>query len=214
MMLAFAAPAIHAQQVVPALKSCVTYAKGEFSRQGTIFKDVVLDRDEALLYERFGRKLGSQSVSAVLSGRGAIVLEGAPSVELEFVCLLASDKRALFFHWSPRASADTMRRCTREAVGPESAQKCVNALLALEELGLSQVSALRFQESVAADSAAGNEEASNAYRAAATAWRGYRDAECARRAREIRPGGEADLARTSCMADLTRKRFEDLRESR
>ena len=211
--MASAASSALAQQSEAAVDACRTYAKRELSREDTAFKDLVLDRGDALLYERYGRKLGSQSVGAILSGRGAIVHEGTPSVELDFVCLLAGDKRPLFFYWAPRTEANAMTRCGRGGVAPESMRSCIAALLELEEIGLTQVSALRFQESLAADAAAGTEDASNAYRAAATAWRAYRDAECARRARASPPAGQADLVRLSCMADLTRKRHGDLRES-
>lgn len=210
-VLTVVAPAAQAQPSGAALQACANYAKGELTREGTGFTNIVLDADDSLLQERYGRKLGRQPISTVISGRGAIVLEGAPSVELRFVCLLESGKRALFFFWAPRTDASTMRRCSREGATPESTRKCVDALLAIEEMGLTQVSALRFQESLAADATAGNEDASNAYRASATAWRAYRDAECARRARETAATGRADLVRISCMTDLTRKRFEDLR---
>ena len=69
---------------------------------------------------------------------------------------------------------------------------------------LVEVAAYRFQDSLEADAKAGNENASNAYRNAATTWRAYRDAECARRG----PGG-SDAWR-GCMVDLTRRRYLDL----
>jgi hypothetical protein len=212
-----AASWVQAQSGEAAVDACRSYAKRELARSGTAFRDLVLDRDDALLEQQYRRKLGGQSVSSVLSGRGAIVLEGAPSVELDFVCLLASERRALFFHWTPRSDAGAMRRCSRGAASAASAaalRTCVAALLELEEMGLTRISALRFQESLDADTTVGNEDASNAYRVAASAWRAYRDAECARRMRVIQPASEADLVRASCMAELTRKRYQDLREAR
>ena len=38
----------------------------------------------------------------------------APSAELAFICLLADDKRAVFFEWLPRANASAMAQCTRD----------------------------------------------------------------------------------------------------
>jgi uncharacterized protein YecT (DUF1311 family) len=68
-----------------------------------------------------------------------------------------------------------------------------------------EVAAFRFQDSLEADARAGNENASSAYRNAAVAWRGYRDAECARRG----PAGSDEWR--ACMVDLTRRRYLDLR---
>jgi uncharacterized protein YecT (DUF1311 family) len=89
-------------------------------------------------------------------------------------------------------------------------RQCIGALLTLEESDLTQAAALRFQESRETDVAAGNERASDAYRAASLAWRTYRDAECAHRASAPAPGADAELTRLSCMADLTRQRVRDL----
>ncbi len=50
------------------------------------------------------------------SGNGAIARSvGAPRAELSFICLLASDKQALFFHWMPRRDAPALAQCKRGA---------------------------------------------------------------------------------------------------
>ena len=56
-------------------------------------KDIVFERDQNLMIERYTRKLGNQFVSSILRGNGAVVLDGAPSAELSFICLLADDKQ-------------------------------------------------------------------------------------------------------------------------
>ena len=60
----------------PAVESCLDYAKREQKQ------NIVFDRDQNLLLERHTRKLGSQPVSSVLTGNGAVVYDGAPSSEL------------------------------------------------------------------------------------------------------------------------------------
>jgi uncharacterized protein YecT (DUF1311 family) len=193
-----------------ALEACRMYAKRELARGGAAPKDVVFDRDHALSLERDARDIGAQPISASLSGRGALLYGATPSIELEFVCLLAGDTRPVFLHWAPRRDAATLTRCSRAGAPPEAKRRCAEALLSLEESDLTQAAALRFQESRETDTTAGNERASDAYRAASLAWRAYRDAECARRASAPPPGAEAELLRLSCMVDLTRQRVRDL----
>lgn len=203
LLLAAALPLGAAAQVDgPAVPACRSYAERELKRQmGDDMKALVLDNDRHLHLAREARKLGSQPVSASLAGHGAIVRRTGPAVELAFVCLLAGDKRALWFHWTPRRDAPALRQCQR---GGGDAQGCLQLLLDLAERDLVEVSAFRFQESLQEDAKAGNEAASTAYRNSAAGWRAYRDAECARRG-----PGDGDAWR-ACMADLTRRRYLDL----
>ncbi|MDH4094369.1 MAG: DUF1311 domain-containing protein [Betaproteobacteria bacterium] len=190
-----------AQYDGPAVPACRTYAERELKKQlGDDMRAVRFDNDRHLLLVREARKLGSQPVSATLSGHGAIVRRAGPPFELSFVCLLAGEKRALWFHWMPRQDAPALRQCQRGG----DAQECLQLLHDLAERDLVEASAMRFQESLQADASVGNNAASTAYRNSAAAWRAYRDAECARRG----PGG-SDAWR-ACMADLTRLRYFDL----
>jgi hypothetical protein len=119
---------------------------------------------------------------------------------MAFQCLLASEKRALWFHWLPRRDAPALAQCRRSA----DADACLQLLLGLAERDLLEKAAFRFQEALEADAKAGNETASSAYRDSAAAWRSYRDLECARRG----PAG-SDPWR-ACRVDLTRWRYLDL----
>ena len=110
-----AAFSVNAQYSGPAVETCRAFAKREMTRDGTGSKDVVIERDQALSIERYTRKLGNQVVSSILRGNGAVVLDKAPSAELAFICLLADDKRALFFEWLPRPNASALAQCTRDA---------------------------------------------------------------------------------------------------
>lgn len=201
LLLLLALPlAAWAQYTGPGVETCRAYGERELKKDGADVKALVFDRDRALAIERYARKAGNQFVSSILSGNGAITRAIGPAVELSFVCLLASEKQALFFHWVPRKFAPALAQCQRGAAPGE----CLQLLLDLAERDLVEVAAYRFQDSLEADAKAGNENASNAYRNAATTWRAYRDAECARRG----PGG-SDAWR-GCMVDLTRLRYLDL----
>jgi hypothetical protein len=190
-----------AQYAGPAVETCRAYGERELKKAAPDVKGLVFDRDDSLVIERHARKLGNQFVSSILSGNGAIARSVGPSVELAFVCLLASDKQALFFHWAPRKDAPALAQCRRGAAPGE----CLQLLLDLAERDLVEVAAYRFQDSLEADAKAGNENASNAYRNAATTWRAYRDAECARR------GAAASDEWRACMVELTRRRYLDLK---
>jgi hypothetical protein len=190
-----------AQVSGPAVEACRVHAERDLKKGGSGAKAVVFDRDPSLLMEKYARRMGNQFVSSILSGNGAITRAVGPAVELSFVCLLASDRQALFFHWTPRRNAPALAQCRRGG----AAGDCLQLLLDLAERDLVEVAAFRFQDSLEADAKAGNENASSAYRNAAAAWRAYRDAECARR------GAAGTDAWRGCMVDLTRRRYLDLR---
>ncbi len=200
-----------AQYNGPAVETCRAYAKREMAREGTGGKDVVIERDQALSLERYTRKLGSQFVSSILTGNGAVVLDNAPSAELAFICLLADEKRAVFFEWLPRPNASALAQCSRDAALREQPKPCLETLLQVAETDLMQTYALTFQEARERDHGAGNEKAVDAFRKASEEWRQYRDAECARR-RDHAPKGVAPEHRhLACFVELTRRRALDMR---
>ena len=190
-----------AQYSGPAVETCRAYGERELKKSSGNIAALAIDRDRALLIERYTRKAGNQFVSSILSGNGAIARTAGPAVELSFVCLLANEKQALLFHWVPRPAASSLAQCRRSA----AAGDCLQLLLDVAERDLVEAAAFRFQDSLEADAKAGNENASNTYRNAAAAWRAYRDAECARRG----AGGGEEWR--GCMVDLTKRRYLDLR---
>jgi len=200
-----------AQYNGPAVETCRAYAKSEAARNGTRAKDIVFERDQNLQIERYTRKLGNQFVSSILRGNGAVVLDGAPSAELSFICMLADDKRAVFFDWLPRADVAALTQCTRDGALRDKPRPCLETLLQVAENDLMQSYALHFQDARERDHNAGNENAATSFRKANDEWRQYRDAECTRRLdqrpKEIAP----DDHRLSCMVELTRRRALDMR---
>jgi len=189
-----------AQYAGPAVQSCHALAEREIKGAGAMVKAVVLDDDAHRNIERVTRKLGNQFVSSLLYGNGAIVNAAGPAIEISFLCLLADDKRALFFFWLPRADAPALARCRRGDAAPGA---CLDALLQTLEQELGQLYAMRIVEARDADAKAGNENAVTAFRRSADAWRAYREAECARR-------GEGDAVK-ACLVELTRRRAAELR---
>ncbi len=197
--------AASAQYTGPAVESCRAFAEAEEKRDGGRVAAVQFDKDRHLSIERVTRKIGSQLVASALSGNGAIVLASGPPVEISFLCLLADEKRPLFFHWTHRRDAPVLAQCRRAPTAGSDLGKCLDPLLQLAEQDLLPLYAQGFQAARDVDAAAGNEDASSVFRRSNDAWRGYRDAECARR------GPAGSDAQRACLVELTRRRALDLR---
>jgi uncharacterized protein YecT (DUF1311 family) len=171
----------------------------------------VFDRDQVLSLERYARNLGTQVVASILTGNGSVVLDGAPSAELSFICLLANEKRPLFFYWLPRQNPAALMQCLRDKALRAAPRPCLEILLQVAEADLSQVYALAFQDALERDFGAKSEEFTVAYRKSNDEWREYRDAECARR-RALAPSDiPLDDYQMACVVDLTRRRALDMR---
>ena len=195
-----------AQYDGPAVEACRAYAMKEAKREGMSIADVVLERDAALAMERYSRKIGSQPVSSILTGNGAVVVPGAPSAELSFICLLADEKRPLFFNWLPRQNVAALAQCRRHEELRAKARACLDFLLRTAEQDLTQVYANGFQQANER-----GDEALAAFRKSNDEWRQYRDAECARRGSNPPTGVPAEDAQLACKVELTRRRALDMR---
>lgn len=201
LLAACATPAV-AQYSGPGVEACRSYAERDVRRNGAKVQSVVFERDRELNIDRYTAKVGSQFVSSLLYGNGAIVYGGGvPAVEMSFLCLLADDKRAVFFHWIPRRDAPAFAQC-RRGDGAKPAQ-CLETLQNVAEQELTELYSKHTVDARQTDAKAGNDNTLNAFRRGAEAWRAYRDAECARR-----PAGDE---RKACVLDLTRRRALDLR---
>jgi uncharacterized protein YecT (DUF1311 family) len=201
LLAACVTPAV-AQYTGPGVQACRTYAERDVRKNSANVQSVVFEQDRALNIDRHTAKVGSQFVSSLLYGNGAIVYGGGvPAVEMTFVCLLADDKRAVFFYWVPRRDAPALAQC-RRGDGAKPSQ-CLETLQNVAEQELTELYAKHTVDARQADAKAGNENTLTAFRRGADAWRAYRDAECARRA--------AGDERQACMVELTRRRAIDLR---
>lgn len=199
-----------AQYDGPAVESCRAYAKREVEREGTRAKDVVLDRDSSLSLDRYARKAGSQLVSSILTGNGAVVLAGTPSAELSFICLLADEKRPIFFAWLPRRNPSAFSQCTRDEALRKDPSECLKTLLVVAENDLTMAYASVFHAARQRDGE-GDEPHTDMFRKSNDDWKRYRDAECARQ-RDAAPQGAVPEHRDlACRVDLTRRRIVDMR---
>lgn len=195
-----------AQYDGPAVEACRAYAKKELARDGSSASDVIFERDASLLIERYTRKVGNQPVASILTGNGAVVPQDSPSVELSFICLLADDKRPVFFNWLPRQNVSAMMQCRRSEAVRAQSRACLELLQRTAEMDLTTVYAYRFQEANER-----GEKALAAYRKSNDEWRQYRDAECERRQGIVPAGIAPEDFHAACVVELTRRRALDMR---
>jgi uncharacterized protein YecT (DUF1311 family) len=200
-----------AQYSGPAIDACRSYAKRELTRDGARINDVAFDADRDLLLEPYARKIGSQYVRSILSGNGAVVYETTPSVELSFVCLLANERKPVFFFWVPRHNRSALAQCTRSEALRAGPRPCLEGLLQLEERELAQRYAERLQEARERDAAQGHQQAYDAYARSNKAWLEYRNAECARRSLDAAAGRDPNDVRLACLIELSRLRAAEMR---
>jgi uncharacterized protein YecT (DUF1311 family) len=200
-----------AQYEGPGVEVCRLYAQRQLMRDAGTARSVVFERDQSLVIERYTRKVGNQFVSSILTGNGAVVFANAPSAELAFICLLADDKRAVFFEWLPRRDASAMAQCMRDDTTRTNPRPCLQTLIEVSEADLTHAYAARLTESRQRDAASSNEAASERYRASNQAWLQYRDAECLRRKDQTPAGIDPGDYQLACTIELTRRRLVDMR---
>jgi len=194
--LALLPAAAFAQYSGPGVETCRSYAERDLRKQNAKVQSIVLDNDADLQIDRYTSKVGNQFVSSLLHGNGAILYSGSASVEFRFLCLLADEKRAVFFYWEPRRDAPALAQCRR---GGAKTGECLNGLLELAERELTEVYAKHYTDALQA----GGEKNADKFRRSAETWKAYRDAECGRRA-------NADEQK-ACVVAMTRQRAVDLR---
>jgi uncharacterized protein YecT (DUF1311 family) len=191
-----------AQYSGPAVETCRAYALADAKAAGGNVTAVRFDNDRHLNMLKYTRKAGSQFVSSLLYGNGAILISKGPPVEMSFMCALASDKQAVLFFWSPRSEAPVYKQCTRDPA--QKPNDCIDPLLQAAEFELTQLYARRFQEAHDADTKSGGTARVQAFRRANDAFLAYRSAECARR------GPEGSDVNRACVVELSRRRGLDL----
>jgi len=201
----------NAQYEGPGVEVCRLYAQRQLMRDANTARSVVIERDQNLVIERYTRKVGNQFVSSILTGNGAVVFANAPSAELAFICLLADDKRAVFFEWLPRRDASALAQCTRDDTTRANPRACLQTLIDVSEVDLTQAYAARLTDARQRDADGGNEAASERYRSSNQAWLQYRDAECLRRKDQTPAGVDPGDYQLACTIELTRRRLVDMR---
>ncbi len=200
-----------AQDPGTALEACRALGETNLRNDAPGTPSLVIDRDRHLFLQPREDKIGSQPLGVLLTGNGAVVYETTPGVEFSFVCLLADEKRALFFYWLPRGSeASALAQCTRSERLRADPSECLASLRSLNEADMLHISAERFYEARQRDFAAGNNATTIALTESGNLWHAYREAECARQ-RVAAPKATAEAVHGACLAELARQRGMVLR---
>jgi len=211
LLLLLAPLAASAQYDGPGVEVCRLFAQRQLIRDAGTARTVVIERDHSLIIERYTRKVGNQFVASILTGNGAVVFANAPSAELSFICLLADDKRAVFFEWLPRRDASAIAQCTRDDTTRANPRSCLQTLIEVTEADLTQAYASKLTDTRQLDVATGNEAPTDRFRASNKAWLEYRDAECLRRKDQTPAGIDPGDYQLACTIELTRRRLVDMR---
>ena len=200
-----ASSATLAQYSGPGVAACRGFAEAQLKKTGTSVQKIIFDEDADLVIERVTQKMGSQFVSSLLRGNGAVIYASGASFEMRFTCLLANDRQAVFFDWRSRPDASPLAHCRRAAPAGQSVPRCLDELLLAAENELGTVTVQRFQEARAMDAKDGFGRAEQAYRGSLEAWKAFREQECSRRRIYASAGKNAADEHLACMVELTRQ---------
>ena len=91
------APPAAAQYEGPGFSACMAYGEMELMQDNTI-RSVVFINDRDTQIEKYTRKVGSQFVSSVLTGKATIERNSGKAQAIRYLCLLADEKTPVFFH--------------------------------------------------------------------------------------------------------------------
>ena len=89
--------AAQAQYEGPGFVACMDYGEKELRQDGTI-RSVVFVNDRETTIEKYTRKVGSQFVSSILTGRATVERNSGKAQKLRYLCLLADERTPVFFH--------------------------------------------------------------------------------------------------------------------
>src|SRR5262249_39977979 len=138
-----------------------------------------------IVVEQLGGKMGSQYISKVLSGNGVLKLKNTEPLDIQFTCLLANDRKTVFFHANPKPVSkqqpNAIKACEDKAETIGEAVPCLEKTLRQEDQKLSGLEK-RIQGQ-------GNKESKQLLELSAAQWKRYRDSECLRRMTFRRAGG-------------------------
>lgn len=211
-VLALSAGPAAAQYDGPGFRTCEAYANRQLASGNASIARVVLVNDRETVLDRYTAKVGSQFVSSVLSGNGLLRLKDGAVAGVRYVCLLASDKQAVFFRAEPR-QVGALEQCRAETADAGDLGACLQRLLDGAQGRLDAAESHVRQEAQALDRRSGRTRAAASFDEGERAWRAWRDGACAyRREAAVAAEGNGEHVYRACQADLTRRRAAALGE--
>ena len=191
------------------LVSCQSYGTPLIEAAHPGVASILLDPDGDARIQRSSEPVGTQPLALVASGTGLLVDRNGQKATIAWVCLLESEDRALFFHWVRTSPASPAEPCRTEAA-PTDRAACLQTRLDAAERDLAAINARLAPRPVPQPDTGLPRPAPPPRLPSDTAWRSYRDAECARR-QEAAGTGATDALLT-CMIERTLARMAELNE--
>ncbi len=184
------------------LDACQRYATQRFASIRLL--------EEGAKETKYEDKVGSQSVSTMLSGRGVWQDKAGGSSDVSFVCLLESSAKPVFVGIVEDKRRDPVAVCWDGFEPGEWGKltQCLQDSLKREEAALAESlnkATQRAGESMDKLSAKKTLDESNAQ------WRKYRDAECDRRQAFVAGRNHPDIGELTCKIHKTAERISDMK---
>jgi uncharacterized protein YecT (DUF1311 family) len=194
----------------PTLDACQSYATRHYQkvRPGNFVSIKLLE--EGVKEEKYEDKVGSQSISTVLSGRGIWQDKAGGPSDVRFVCLLESSAKPIFVAIVEDRQRDPVAVCWDgfEPSGWDKMTQCLQDSLKREEAALADLltkATQQAEQSLDKISAKQTLQDSNAQ------WRKYRDIECDRRQAFVAGRNHPDIGELTCQIHKTAERISDLK---
>ena len=194
----------------PTLDACQRYATRHYQQVSPKEFVSIQLLEEGVKEEKYGDKIGSQSISAVLSGHGIWKEKAGGSSDVRFICLLENSAKPVFVAVVEDKRRDPVAVCWDgfEPSGWDKMTQCLQDSLKREEAALADLLEKATQQagqSLDKISAKQTLQDSNAQ------WRKYRDIECARRQAFVAGRNHPDIGELTCQIHKTAERISDLK---
>ena len=124
LVLLFASAAPAAAQGVMA-QNCAQFGETQYRKLDPTVDRIVPSQFPAPALERFEAKAGSQAIASALTLRGRLVFRNRPALDTQFVCLIDSAERPVFFYALPILSQRTAPTPLTRGGTPPSAQSAL-----------------------------------------------------------------------------------------
>lgn len=166
--------------------------------------------EEGVKEEKYGDKVGSQSISTVLSGQGIWQDKAGGPSDVGFLCLLENAAKPVFVAVVEGRRRDPVAVCWDgfEPSGWGKMTQCLQDSLKREEAALEDLLGKATQQ---AGQSMDKISASKTLQESNVQWRKYRDSECARRQAFVAGRNHPDIGELTCQIHKTAERISDLK---
>ncbi len=192
------------------LAACQRYATQHYQQASPAHFASIQLLEEDVNKEKYGEKVGSQSIGTVLSGHGIWKDKtGGPS-NVHFICLLETVDKPIFIHVMKDGPRDPVDACWDGFEPGEWGKmtQCLQGSLKREEDALA---ALLTQATQQAGQSMDKLSAKKTLQESNVQWAKYRDSECDRQQAFVAGRNHPDIGELTCKIRKTAERISDLK---